>query len=349
MEIIQFEHTIFLYGLALIPLLVLFHIATNYRRRKKINALADNDLYIYLTPQASNTRRNWKFTLFVMALFFLIVALANPQIGSKMEKAEKKGVDLIVALDVSRSMLATDLSPNRLASAKRALNRLINRLEGDRIGLVIFAGQAYKQFPITTDYAAAKMFLQAVSTEIAPTQGTAIGEAIEKSINSMNDKADNNQAVIVISDGENHEDNPLQMAEKAAEKGIIIHTIGIGSLKGAPIPISNRPGTGRYLQDNKGNTVISQLNQQMLQDIAKAGNGTYIHASNTKTGVNALYEEVQKMKAKEFDTLVYADYEDRFQYPLAIALLLLIIEHLMYNRKSPWLQKFKLFADDDEK
>lgn len=343
MDMIRFEHPYMLYALALIPVLVLVHYLNNRRRKKLLARLADSRLHHNLAPQASGSRRNWKFSVLVLALAFLVLALSNPQIGSRMEKARRKGVDLIVALDVSNSMLARDIKPNRLTNAKRALNRLIRRLNGDRIGLVIFAGNAYTQLPITTDYAAARMFLESASTDIVPTQGTAIGEAIQKAAEGFPDEAEHNQAIILISDGENHEDNALEITKEVAQKGIVVHTIGMGSPKGAPIPLSSNPGTNKYKQDEQGNTVISQLDQKMLQDIASAGNGTYLTANNARVGVNKLYDQIKKMEEKEFETKVYADYEDRFQYPLALAIIFLLLEFFMFNRKSPWVQKLRIF------
>ncbi|MFW6224386.1 MAG: VWA domain-containing protein [Bacteroidota bacterium] len=340
---IRFEHPALLYALVLVPLLLLIHYFSNRRLKKRLNRLADHPLHEKLAPSASFSRRNWKHAFFLLALIFLILAAANPQIGSRMKKAKRTGIDLVIALDVSNSMLAQDIKPNRLTNARRAIDRLIGRLEGDRLGLVIFAGNAYSHLPITTDYSAAKMFVQSVNTDIVPTQGTAIGEAIEQSISAFGDDSENNKAIIIISDGENHEDNAVKMAEKAADEGIVVHTIGMGSISGAPIPVSSRNGAEHYKQDETGNTVISQLNQEMLQEIASAGNGTYITANNTRAGVNKLYDKIREMEQHEFETRVYADYEDRFQYPLALALLLILIEHLMYNRKNPWMRKVRLF------
>jgi len=343
MEIIRFDNPYILYGLALLPLLIILHYLINRRKRKLLRAFADTELYARLAPKASGKRNNWKHALFITALAFLILALANPQIGSRMEKSTRKGVDLVIALDVSNSMLAEDINPNRLDNAKRAVDQLIQRLEGDRIGLVIFAGHAYKQLPITTDYSAARMFLRAISTDIVPTQGTAIGEAIEQSLSAFDEKSNHNKAIILISDGENHQGNALKAAEKAREKGVIVHSIGMGSLKGAPIPASANNASKRYKQDQNGNTVITQLNQTMLKDIARKGKGKYILANNANSGVNSLYDEIKKMEDKEFKSRVYADYEDRFQYPLAIAILLLIVEHLLFNRKSPLARKINIF------
>lgn len=343
MEIIRFDNPYMLYALALLPLLIIIHYLFNRRQRKRLRAFADTELYSRLAPQSSVKRKNWKHAFFITALAFLILALANPQIGSKMERSTRKGVDLIIAMDVSNSMLAEDIEPNRLEKSKRAVAQLIQRLEGDRIGLIIFAGNAYKQLPVTTDYSAARMFLGAISTDIVPTQGTAIGDAIEKGLTSFNEQSEHNKAIILISDGENHKGDAAEAAEKAKEQGVIVHSIGMGSLKGAPIPVSSEANNGRYKQDKQGNTVITQLNQEILKDIASSGDGKYILANNTRAGINSLYDEIKEMEEKEYDSKVYADYEDRFQYPLGIAILLLIIEHLLFNRRNPLADKMKIF------
>lgn len=348
MDIMRFENPFILYALALLPVLLLLHYLQITAKKKKLEKLADSNLHELLAPAASFRRKNWKHFLLMLAFGFLILALANPQIGSRMEKAKRKGIDLVVALDVSNSMLAEDIQPSRIENARRAIDRLVTKLQGDRLGLVVFAGNAYTHLPITTDYAAARMFLSSIDTDIVPTQGTAIGEAIRKSMASFDQNTEQNKAIIIISDGENHEDDAIEIAKEAAGHGITIHTIGMGSPKGAPIPVKNSSGenTGRYKQDGSGNTVITQLNQEMMQRIAKAGKGSYITANNSRVGINKLYEELKTLEAKEFETRVYADYEDRFQYPLALAMLLLLLEHLMFNRKSSWLNKIRLFSDD---
>ncbi|MFO8086258.1 MAG: VWA domain-containing protein [Bacteroidales bacterium] len=350
MDIIRFEHPFFLYALAFVPLAFLVHYLHNRKKRRALNRYADQSLQPLLAPQASIKRSNTKHTVLILAIASLIVALANPQVGSRMEKATRKGVDLVIALDVSNSMLAEDIRPNRLDNAKMAVQQLINTLEGDRIGLIIFAGKAYTQLPITTDYTAAKMFLNSVSTDIVPTQGTAIGDAIQKAAEAFPKKSKNQKALILISDGESHDKQAVEMARQVAkEQNIIIHTIGMGSLKGAPIPVNTGSGTGAYKKDKHGNTVISQLNQKMLKDIAKAGQGSFILANNTRAGVKALYNKIDEMEQSDIETKIYADYEDRFQYFLALAILLLILENLMFDRKNPWLAKWNFLNEPKKK
>ena len=276
---------------------------------------------------------------------FLVIALANPQIGSKLIDGERKGIDLMIALDVSTSMLAKDIEPSRLERSKQSISRLIDQLGNDRIGIVVFAGQAYVQLPITTDYAAAKMFLSAINTNIVPVQGTAIGAAIQLSAKSF-DNETHSRAIIIITDGENHEDDPVKEAKTAADQGINIFTVGMGLPEGAPIPdydAYNRQ-TG-FKKDRQGNTVVTRLNEGMLQQIAAAGNGIYVRANNTQVGLNKIFDEISKLEKTEFESKIFSDYESRFHYFIALSLLFLIMEILIFERKNKWLRKIKLFGN----
>ena len=277
----------------------------------------------------------------------MVIGLANPQIGSKMEEVKREGVDLMIAVDLSNSMLSEDLQPNRLLRAKQAISRLIDRLEGDRIGLVVFAGEAYVQLPITTDYSAAKLFLSTINTNIISTQGTAIGKAILLSLKSFDFENAQSKAIIIITDGENHEDDATEIAEQAAEKGVFVHTIGMGSIDGGPIPIKNRYDQLQgYRKDKQGNTVITKLNESMLQDIAQSGGGSYIRANNTQSGLDALFKEINKMEKKEIGSKIFTDYKDRFQIFIGFALLLLVIDLFILERKNKWSNKINLFEDE---
>lgn len=275
---------------------------------------------------------------------FLVIALANPQIGSKLIEGERKGIDLVIALDVSTSMLAKDIEPSRLERSKQSISRLIDQLGNDRIGIVVFAGQAYVQLPITTDYAAAKMFLSAINTNIVPVQGTAIGAAIELSAKSF-DNETHSKAIIIITDGENHEDDPVKQAKTASDQGINIFTVGMGLPEGAPIPDydSYNRQTG-FKKDKQGNTVVTRLNEGMLQQIAAAGNGIYVRANNTQVGLNKIFDEISKLEKTEFESKIFSDYESRFHYFIALSLLFLILEILIFERKNKWLRKIKLFG-----
>jgi Ca-activated chloride channel family protein len=299
-------------------------------------------------PMASELKLRTKFILFSIAITALIIGIANPQIGSKMEEVKREGVDLMIAIDLSNSMLAEDLQPNRLMRAKQSISKLIDRLDGDRIGLIVFAGDAFVQLPITTDYSAAKLFLSTINTSIVPTQGTAIGKAIGLSIKSFDLKNDQSKAIIVITDGENHEDDAIKKAEEAEELGIFIHTVGMGSAEGGPIPIKNRYGSvTSYQKDKEGNTIITVLNEEMLKQIAQAGGGSYIRANSTQSGLNALFKEINKMEKKEIGSKVFTDYKDRFQWFIGMAIILLIIEIMMKGRKNKWSSKINLFEEDE--
>jgi len=290
-----------------------------------------------LIPFYSKSRENLKFFLIFLCITSMIIGISNPQIGTKMEEVKREGVDLMIALDLSNSMLAEDIKPNRLERARQAISRLIDKLEGDRIGLIVFAGDAYVQLPITTDYSAAKLFLSTVNTNIVPSQGTAIGKAIDLSIRSFDMEDGQNKAIIIITDGENHEDDALEQAKLANEKEVFVHTLGMGLSKGAPIPIYNKyRNNAGYRKDKECNTIISKLNEQMLQEIASAGNGTYVRANNTQAGLSILFSEINKMEKKEIGTMVFTDYKDRFQLFLSIALLLLFFDLILLSRKNKW-------------
>ena len=288
-------------------------------------------------------------TLLLLALLLafssLVFALARPQLGSKLEEVKRQGVDVVIALDVSNSMNAEDIRPNRLEKSKRAIYKLIDQLQGDRIGLIIFAGQAYVQLPITTDYGAAKLFLSTINTNMVPTQGTAIGTAIEKSVASIGDSARHNSAIIIITDGENHEDNAVEAARDAAAKGIFVHTIGMGSPDGAPIPVRRGNTVSGYLQDKAGTTVITRLNELALQEIADAGKGKFVRATNSDDGIQLIMKEIDAMEKKEFAAKLFTDYEDQFQYFLGLALLFLLLDFLISERRSEFIAGLNLFGE----
>ncbi|MGC6470769.1 MAG: VWA domain-containing protein [Flavobacteriales bacterium] len=346
---LRYENSEWLILLVLIPILVVIFLLTQRWRKKAIERFGQIDLVMKLMPMASFVKSSVKFILFALAVVFLIIGIANPQIGSKMEEVKREGVDLMIAIDLSNSMLSEDLQPNRLVRAKQSISKLIDRLDGDRIGLIVFAGDAYVQLPITTDYSAAKLFLSTINTSIIPTQGTAIGKAIDLAVKSFELDNEQNKAIIVITDGENHEDDALKKAMEAQEKGIFVHTIGMGSVDGGPIPFKNKYGTiTSYQKDNEGNTVITKLNEKMLKEIAKSGGGSYIRANSTLNSLNTLFKEINKMEKKEIGTKVFTDYKDRFQWFLGISIVLLLLDLLISNTKNKWSSKINLF-DKDEK
>jgi Ca-activated chloride channel family protein len=272
-----------------------------------------------------------------------LVGMANPQIGTKYEEVKREGFELMICLDVSNSMLAEDLTPNRLERAKQAISRLVDRLKNDKIGIVVFAGEAYIQLPMTVDHSAAKLFLRSIDTDVVSTQGTAIGKAVELAMSSFSANSKANKSIIVITDGENHEDDALKQAAAAVEQGIKVHTIGIGSLEGTPIPMYKRGQMLGYRKDREGNTVVTKLNETMLQQIAASGEGTYVRANNSRTGLNALMDELEGMEREEFDSKMFTSYEDRFQYFIGVALLLLLIEVLLPSRKLKVFGGLNLF------
>lgn len=341
----QLENKYYLYALTLIPVFIISYWLLNRWRKKVLAAYGSMSIIQQLFPDVSKAKRNWKFILFTLAFALVIVGIVNPQVGTKLEEVKRKGADLMICLDVSNSMKAEDLQPNRLEKAKQAISRLINKLEGDRIGVIVFGGEAYVQLPITTDYSAAKLFLESINTDMIPTQGTAIGNAINLAMESFGKDEGKNKAIVIITDGENHEDDAVKAAEAAAEKGIMIHTIGMGSAEGAPIPLYRGNVKEGYRKDNEGNTVVTKLNEQMLQEIAGAGNGIYVRASNADAGLNNVINAIDKLEKKEFNSKMYSDYEDRFQWFIAAAVLLLFIEVLLSERKSKLYQRLNLFNE----
>ena len=339
----RFANPEYFWGLVIVPILILFYVLSRVARKRALNKFGKEEIISYLMPYSSNSRPAIKFAILMLALVFFIIGIARPQFGSKLKTEKRKGVELVIALDVSNSMLAEDIQPNRLARAKRAISRLIDRLKDDKIGLIVFAGDAYTQLPITTDYNSAKLFLAAVNTDIVPKQGTAIGSAIDLGIHSFAPNSEANKAIIVITDGENHEDDAVSVATAANEQGIVIHTIGMGLPQGTPIPVY-RNGQKDYRKDKDGKPVVTKLNEPMLEQISAAGGGIYVRANNAQVGLNALFDEIGKMEKTELESRVYSEYDDQFQYFFAIGLLLLLFEFIILDRKNKYLKDFKLFG-----
>lgn len=338
----RFAHTECLYLLALLPVLGLIFLLVFSRRKKDLKRFGEMEVISPLMPEISYSRPVLKSLLVLLAFAALVFGIARPQFGSKLREIKREGVEIIIALDVSNSMMAEDIKPNRLERAKQAIARLVDRLVNDKIGMIVFAGDAYTQIPITTDYVSAKLFLNTISTDIVPRQGTAIGSAIELGMKSFTQQKESSKALIIITDGENHEDDALEMARQAAEKGIKVHTIGIGSPQGAPIPVYSG-GQRTYRKDNQGNTIISKLDESMLRGIASAGGGVYIRSTDTRVGLDKLFNEINRMEKQEMEARIYSDYDERFQYIFAVGLLILLVEFLILDRKNHWLSKIKLF------
>lgn len=326
---IIFAEPIFLIFILFVPLIPIVYAVVRRLRRKKLRAIGDEALVSQLMPSWSGGKEWLKIVLFSLAMLFFLIGLARPQIGAKIENRRTKGAEVMIALDVSNSMLARDYSPDRLSRAKLAISRLSDKLGNDRLGLVLFAGKSFVQLPITTDYVSAKMFLNNISTESVPVQGTAIGDAINTCIRSFSVQSEKSRAIIVITDGENHEDDPVAAARDAASMGIKVYTIGVGSTGGEPIPMD-----GDLLKDKDGNIVVTKLDEDTLREIAAAGNGAYVHAGNDEFGLNPIIDEIRKLEEEEFMSQVFEEYDEQFMYFFGIALALLVAELLVGSRKS---------------
>jgi Ca-activated chloride channel homolog len=338
----RFAHIYYFYLFLVIPVFAGILVLFLLWRKRKIELFGDRLLVMQLMPEYSNGKLVFKFILLMIAYSFLVLALAEPQTGSKLEKVHRKGIDLILALDVSNSMLAQDIRPSRLERSKQDISKLIDRLEGDRIGIIIFAGKAYTQLPITTDYTAAKLLLSSVNTHSVPVQGTAIGDAIETAVNSFGESK-HNKAIVIITDGEDHQGGVIEQAEAAKKNGVNIYTIGMGLAEGAPIPTFNGDVQIGYKKDRDGTVIISKLDESILQQIATAGNGMYVRASNASTGLNKIFDEINKIQKSEIESKQFSDYEDRFQYFIGVSLIFLIFELLLFDKKNEWFKRFKPF------
>ncbi len=340
---IRFAHHMILYFLVVIPLLMVLFIIIRRNKAKALARFGNPGLVQSLMPEYSPSRPGLKFVLLMLAVFFLVLGMAGPQFGSKLTSVKRKGIDVIIALDVSNSMLAQDIQPSRLERAKQAISRMVDQMSSDKIGLVVFAGEAYTQLPITTDYVSAKLFLDAISPDMIPVQGTAIGKAIDLASNSFGPDDKAKKAIILITDGENFEDDAVRAASAAAEKGIIVYTIGIGSPQGAPVPVEGNYGQQNFHKDKEGNVVISKLNEELLQQIAVAGGGMYVRANNSNIGLNTVMNALGKLQKTEIESQIYSDYDDKYQYAFGLALFFLLLELLILERKNRWLSKIDLF------
>lgn len=340
---LRFEHTFFLWGLVLIPLLLILFYRNAAWKRNALRMLGDPEVVRKNIPEFSGSKSSVKFSLWIVAYALVIIALANPQIGTKLEEVKRKGADFMILLDVSNSMLAQDLAPNRLENAKMALSQLLDNLHDDRVGIIVFAGQAYVQLPMTTDYSAAKIFLNSINPGMVPTQGTAIGAAINLGLKSMDFKNGMAKSMIVMTDGENHEDDAVQAAATARSQGVSINVIGLGSEQGAPIPSFRNGLQQGFHTDSVGKTVISKMNEAMCRQIAVAGGGISVRAANSSIAVKAVMDQIGKMQRKEYGSKTFKDFEDRFQLFLIGGLILLVLEFFIYNRKNRRLSRLKLF------
>lgn len=332
----RLQNPMMLHLLYIIPIMIVVYLFGLNNKNKRLKKFAAAPLLPSLIPDFRAGKKFTRFILFHFAIAFFIVALANPQIGSKIAEGKQEGIDIMIALDVSNSMMAEDLKPNRLQRAKLAIEKLVNRLGGDRVGIIVFAGNAYVQLPITTDYSAAKLFLNGIDNTIVPVQGTAIGKAIDLAMTSFNFEDQSSKTIIIITDGENHEDDAIKAAEIAREQGVIVNAIGMGSAQGAPIPVYSNGRQIDFKKNRAGETIITKLNDSMLKDISEAGGGTFVRASQQDVGLGILLDNLDQMDKKEFGSVIYTEYESRFQYYLGIGLLLLLIDLLLFDKKQKW-------------
>ena len=342
---LRFEDPIFLWLLWLIPVLILIRLIGWRRRKAKLKKLGDPELLKQLMPNISKYRPTVKFVLMLAALALLIVMVARPQMGSKISHDKRHGIETIICLDISNSMLCQDVVPSRLDKSKMLIENLVDNFNNDKIGLIVFAGDAFVQLPITTDYVSAKMFLQNITPGLIQTQGTNIGEAIDLASKSFTQQENVGRAIIVITDGENHEPGAQEAATAANKKGINVFILGIGNTKGAPIPM----GDGSYLKDNAGNTVMTALNEQMCKELAQAGKGQYIHVDNTSDAERALNDDIAKLQKGDVTSVVYSAYDEQFQAVGILVILLLIIEVCLLEVKNPLLRNIKFFKKDIKK
>ena len=325
---LYFASPAYLWLLLLVPLIPVVYGILRALRRRRLKRFGDESLVRALMPSWSGAKGWIRIILWDLAFLCFVIGIARPQMGAKLKEHEAKGAEIMICLDVSNSMLAEDYSPSRLDRAKLAISRVVDKLQGDRIGLIIFAGSSFVQLPITTDYVSAKMFLGSIDTGSVPVQGTAIGDAILTAAKSFSAQSEKSRAIIIITDGENHEDDAVDAARQAAELGIKIYTIGVGSLRGQPIPVN-----GELLKDRGGNIVVSRLDEATLKQIAEAGGGAYVHAGNEEFGLNPIIDDIKKMEAEKYNSIIFEDFDEQYMYFFAAALVLLVLEMLVGERR----------------
>lgn len=338
----RFEEPTYLYLLFILPFLAAFYFYSNFRKRKAIKEFGDPELMQPLMPGVSKYRPDVKFWLIFAAIALFSLLFARPQFGSKPEVVKRKGIEVIIALDISNSMLAQDVQPSRLERAKRIISRLVDDLENDKIGVIVFAGDAYTQLPITSDYISAKMFLESINPSLISKQGTAIGAAINLAMRSFTPQDNVSRSIIIITDGENHEKGTLEAAKAAKDKGIQINVLGIGSTDGAPIPVQ---GTRDFWKDKDGNVVITRLDEAMAQQIAKEGNGMYIRVDNSNAAQREIKRKIDELAESDVETTIYTDYNEQFQAVAWLILILLLAELLILESKNPLFRNIRLFSN----
>lgn len=335
----RFAHPQYLWLLLAVPAMILLYALAARSRRKRIARFGNPDTVAELMPDVSTGRRRLKFALFAAAVALAVLAAARPQLGSKLRESKSKGVEMMLVVDVSNSMLAEDFAPNRLERTKYAINKLLDEMkQQERVGLIVFAGEPKVQLPITSDFRMAKAFAKRISPDLVEEQGTAVGKALSLATMSFSSESERSRAVILITDGENHEDDAVAAARRAAEQGVRIYTIGIGTPEGAPIEIG-----GEFVKDEDGTMVVSKLNEQMLEEIAAITDGAYIRSTNQSMGLEEIVDSIEKMEKSELELLRFEEYNEQYQYLLAAALVLLLGEFFILSRRNPLLSRFNIF------
>lgn len=337
----RFEEPAYLYLLLLLPLSILFYLFSNYIRKNRIKKIGDPELIGLLMPDVSNYRPEIKSGLILICISLFSFLLARPQFGSKLENIKRKGVEIMIAVDISNSMLATDLQPSRIEKAKRLVARLVDKLENDKVGMIVFAGDAFTQLPITSDYISAKMFLESINPSLINKQGTAIGAAINLASRSFTPQKGVGKAIIIITDGENHEGGVTNAVKEAIDKGIQVHVLGVGSANGAPIPLD---GTNDFRRDSEGNVIVTRLNEEMCKEIAKEGNGVYVRVDNTNSAEKTINDEIAKMAKIDINSKIYTEFDEQFQAIAWIILFLLFTEMMILDKKNVFFKKIRLFS-----
>tara|TARA_B100000809_G_scaffold266892_2_gene332635 strand:- start:8045 stop:9091 length:1047 start_codon:yes stop_codon:yes gene_type:complete len=345
----KLEEPLYFYLFAILPLVVVLFIGVLWWKKRTQKKFASQQLLLKIAPNHSTFKSVLKLVFLLLGLSFLILALVNPKMGIKLKTVKREGVDIVFALDVSKSMLAEDIAPNRLEKAKQIISKTIDKLGSDRVGIIVYAGNAYPLLPITTDHASAKMFLQNANPDMVSSQGTAINEALDLAKTYYNNNEQTNKFLVIISDGEDHETNTIALAEDIAKDGIKVYTVGVGSEKGAPIPIKVNGSLTGYKKDRKGEVVITQRHADILQEVADKANGIYVDGNRTEKPVKSLIKVVSNAQKHEFETKQFSDYKDQFQWFVAIGLLFILIDTLLHEKKTKWLQKVDLFKEKEFK
>lgn len=345
----KLEEPIYFYALAIIPVMIVIFLLVFWWKKRTQKKFSNSELLQKLAPNASTFKAVLKLFILSLGITFLVLALVNPKMGSKLKTVKREGVDVVFALDVSRSMLAEDIAPNRLEKAKQIITKIISNLGSDRIGVIIYAGNSYPLLPITTDHAAANMFLQNASPDLVSSQGTAINEALELAKTYYNNDEQTNRFLVIISDGEDHQEETKQVAQNLSNYGVKVYTVGVGTEKGGPIPMRLNGSMIGYKKDRKGETVITKRNADVLQEIAAIGNGKYIDGNITDNPVKEISEIMANAQKSEFETKQFSDYKDQFQWFLGIGIFFILLDVFLFEKKTKWLRKVDLFDEEKTK